>query len=57
MREGEGIFGVENAVEIFQHVPGDSGRPLKSVVITGPSLQLLALSKRNILLCELALLF
>lgn len=57
MREGEGIFGVENVVEIFQHVPGDSGRPLKSVVIAGPSLQLLALSKMNILLCELALLF
>lgn len=37
MRESEGIFGVENAMEIFQQVPGDSGRLLKSVVITGSS--------------------
>lgn len=37
MSEWEGIFGVENALEIFQHDPGDSGRPLKSMAITGPS--------------------
>lgn len=32
-------------MEIFQHVPGDNGRPLKSVVITGPSSSFLPVLK------------